>query len=201
MGQDDRPGSRPEWRDLWKEALLPCGLPLLAALVLVAGVVVVALPRIREHRERADQSRCLHQLMLISQALEAYTLDYADHFPRAPRVTAGAWPDPAADWRVLLTPYLHTPQTLVCPATGDPLSYEFNTRLCGLTMSQVREPTQTLALYDRGFWDHSAPPPHHGGYMIYNLQGWVHWESQTKGYTVDPGAPSLIPPPPPGGRP
>lgn len=172
---------------------------LFFGLLLMAAILF---PVFARAREKARQASCISNLKSIDLALLMYCQDYNECFPPAPRQAPGrrapaptGRQTPAADllatlspddWRRVTNPYIRNAQVFVCPTTSSIDSYQFNDKLYGVRMAQVRAPAETVDLYDTGFLDGSAPGPHNGGYNVGFVDGHCKWMRSNKGVSTEP---------------
>ncbi|MCE5237351.1 DUF1559 domain-containing protein [bacterium] len=168
--------SRPRQRDSM-QALIIVGAVCFLALVFIPILAAILFPVFAKAREKARQSSCLSNVKQLSLAMLQYCADNDGCLP--PRPAAGATPAPFApdDWRQRIYPYVRNREIFLCPTSQAPDSYGFGEQLYGLEARSVKTPSEVLQLFDKGFLDGSAPPPHSEGYNVGYVDGhcrWVH---------------------------
>jgi prepilin-type processing-associated H-X9-DG protein len=97
----------------------------------------------REARERAREEACLDNLKQAGLAIRMYSVDYDEHFPRAPL------------WCDEIMPYIRNEGILTCPASGQTRGgYGYNDVLATKDTHLVMSPAQTTIIFDaRGGWN------------------------------------------------
>lgn len=135
----------------------------LVELIVVVGIVVVLaallFPVAWRVRQQARVAVCVSNLHEIGVAIAVYVRDYGDTMPLVspmqfypPHNPPQPPPPQPPGWdvaSVALGDYISTPQTFVCPATGQP--YWFNPSVSGMSVPPVPHwagPALTLLMYD-----------------------------------------------------
>jgi prepilin-type processing-associated H-X9-DG protein len=83
---------------------------------------------------------------------------------------------PPGNWRPAVFAYVRNAEVFVCPSTR--YCYHFDEMLYGKKLAQIARPDLTAAIYDYGWQDGYAPPPHNNGYNVGYADGHVRWNSR-----------------------
>jgi len=137
----------------------------LAVLVpLMAILAAILFPVFARAREKARQTTCLANLSRVSMSLLLYAQANGDRLPNA------------ATWRQDIAPYVQNSQIMECPSSRKgQSSYAFNEKLSKKKVSTIKDPANTILVYDADLASHAGP--HLGGGNVGYADGHVKWLS------------------------
>jgi prepilin-type processing-associated H-X9-DG protein len=84
-------------------------------------------------RDKARAASCESNLKQLALAEMMYVQDYDSHFPRA------------GEYHKLIFPYVKNEMVFQCPVGG---TYAMNSKLSGLELKTIAEPSRTILLFD-----------------------------------------------------
>jgi prepilin-type processing-associated H-X9-DG protein len=152
-------------------------LPIMAAIIF---------PVFARAREKAQQSACISNEKQLALAALMYAQDYDQYEPMA------------ANWADALYPYMRNTQLLICPSATDQTqqSYAYNRALERQPLSALRDPAQTVLLFDSQPGQNLAGGAdlivdrHNNGANLALADGHVKWYRQGSQSALiwDPGA-------------
>ncbi len=154
--------------------------------LLVVGLLWTAY---RNAREAARRAECYSNMEQIAVSLTQYANDNDDRFPQANR------------WTDAVYPYFKTWKLLHCPADHSHAksSYAMNAALSGKKLSEVRDPQNTVLIFDTSRPGDSPrggrelvphPGRHRGGNNFGFVSGYVKWYEYDKTPTFGPVPPA-----------
>ena len=129
--------------DLLAKALVIAAIGLACVF---AGMVVTGV--FRQQRDLDRGTRCLENVLRLTDAADAYARDHGGRLP------------PAREWCDRLRPYLKDAKAFVCPATRNQrCSYAFNARLSEAPRASIKESVVVIFFFesDRG-WNSAGGP-------------------------------------------
>ncbi len=96
-------------------------IELLVVIAIISLLVSILLPSLQRANDLAKISVCSTQLHNIHLAIEMYTAEHEDLYPKARQITmssffAHSWA--GGDFRPLMNPYVANPGVMYCPAGG-----------------------------------------------------------------------------------
>ena len=147
--------------DLLAKALVIAAIGLACVF---AGMVVTGV--FRQQRDLDRGTRCLENVLRLTDAADAYARDHGGRLP------------PAREWCDRLRPYLKDAKAFVCPATRNQrCSYAFNANLSQVRLASIREPGGVVLFFesDRG-WNAAGGPellPTKPRHRFGSLDGWA----------------------------
>ena len=106
-------------------------IELLVVISIVALLIALLLPTIRQARERARQVACLSNLRQMGIAFAAYRADFDDRYPFGALGSNGGHLPPYAFWADHLQAYVQQPDIHTCPTLGDDLVHPSWTAING----------------------------------------------------------------------
>ena len=125
-------------------------IELLVVIAIIAILAAILFPVFARAREKARQSSCLSNIKQISLGNLMYAQDYDDRTVIFAHGPSGENPQ----WHYLIEPYLKNTQIFICPSQnpttnwyGRLISYGIH-RGTGVSLAQIREPAETLAIAD-----------------------------------------------------
>ncbi|MEI6503419.1 MAG: DUF1559 domain-containing protein [Armatimonadota bacterium] len=160
-------------------------IPLLALALLSVAVTV---PWYTWPREKARTASCLSNMKSLALATLTYAQDHDERLPPAPKVALkrnldeGRLKDgpidlaqyfAADDWHRQI--HYRNPQVFMCPSTRSICSYEFNAKVYGARLPELKGVGSTVLEYEAGFLTGSPRGPHLKGYNTTYCDGHAKW--------------------------
>ena len=147
---------------------------------MIFGIALVLIaPIFANSREQARRVSCQSNMKQLGLGMMQDVQDYDETYPRA------------ENWNEMLDPYVKSARVYQCPQAdaGDMPTYAMNRRLGGISLNNVHEPTELVALFDSipgrnlsgGTLQLPPRPRHNGGDNICFADGHVKWFAREEG--------------------
>ena len=105
---------------------------------IVAILAAILFPVFQKVRENARMSVCESNVKQIELGLIQYTQNHNDKYPPS-----------AAGYKAAVFPYLKSEPIFHCPDdTGGNMDYSMNTKLQGVSLEKLADPSQVVAIYE-----------------------------------------------------